>query len=207
MTPSDVGAPGRSAGFTLLELLVAMGVFAILAATGYFGMAAVLKAKDRLSDADERLSRLQKVVALVEGDLRQALSRPIRDELGSDVPAFVGGTGTGRLFALTKGGGWLRREQSSTALSRVEYAIEGAGLVRLVWPVLDRTPGAEPQRQVLLEGLDKAGSRFRRGRDWVAFWPQPAEPTAALTQLPRAVELALDMADGSHYRFVVAVGG
>ena len=52
-------------GFTLLELLVSLAIFAILGVAAYAGLDAVLNAKDRIEAKADQLGRLQMLFVLM----------------------------------------------------------------------------------------------------------------------------------------------
>jgi general secretion pathway protein J len=188
-----------------MELVVAVAVFAVVAAAVFAGLSTVLNGKAQLEAAEGRLARVQKVAAMLQADLRQVVARPVRDELGTGTPALAGGAAP--LLQLTRGGSRTRRPDNPSGLVRVEYRLEEDRLVRLMWPSLDRVQGTEPARHLLLEGVREATTRFRQGRDWTAFWPRAKPPAGGVTDLPKAVEVALATTAGERFRFVVAVGG
>ena len=78
-------------GFTLLELLIAMAIFAIMAVMAYGGLKTVLATRQAVTERAAELRQLQQTLQLLNEDLLQALPRSIRDELGDPEPAFIGG--------------------------------------------------------------------------------------------------------------------
>ncbi len=162
----------RQRGFTLLEMVVALAIFSIMAVIAYRGLTGILDAREALEQDSARLSRLTFAVALIERDVRQALPRPVRDELGDPEPALVG---TVRLLALTRLGRSNPAQLAQASLERVEYGWADGTLRRIAWPVLDRAPNTEPQIQELISDLDGVQLRFLRGPDqWLDQWPPPA---------------------------------
>jgi len=73
-------------GFTLLELLVALAVFAIMAAAAYSGLRSVLFTHATLEQENRRLAAVQLTVFRFEQDIEQIVSRGIRDEYGESHP-------------------------------------------------------------------------------------------------------------------------
>ncbi|MGD2138352.1 MAG: type II secretion system minor pseudopilin GspJ [Gammaproteobacteria bacterium] len=180
-----------AAGFTLLELLVALAIFSLLAVMSYGGLRTVLQQQALTEAAAERLGTLQKTYLIMQRDIEQAVPRPIRDEYGDTQPALAGSD----MLQLTRGG-WnnpLHRRRSS--LQRVGYVRQDRELVRYVWQVLDRAQDSEPLEQVLLENIDAMEIRYLDARnEWHDQWPV-ATLTAApgeLPDLPAAVEVTLD---------------
>ena len=82
----------RFRGFSLVEVLVAVAIFAVLSAMTWSGLSTIMRSRTALEEAGERLHRLQLVVAMVERDVRQAVARPVRGANGEVLPALMGTT-------------------------------------------------------------------------------------------------------------------
>ncbi|CAK0777772.1 general secretion pathway protein J [Gammaproteobacteria bacterium] len=78
-------------GFTLLELLIAIAIFAVLAAMAYGGLNTVLSSSRYAAIQVERLTRIQTAVTTISRDLVQVVNRSIRDEYGDKQLSFLGG--------------------------------------------------------------------------------------------------------------------
>jgi len=79
----------RPAGFTLLELIVVIGIFAIFAAMAYGGLDSVLKTRVRVEASLDRTEQFERAYLRLRGDFQNAANRPIRDIDGSVLPTFV----------------------------------------------------------------------------------------------------------------------
>jgi general secretion pathway protein J len=181
-----------SAGFTLLELLVALAIFSLLAVMSYNGLKIVLDQQAATEVQAEALAELQKVYLLLQRDVEQVVPRPIRDEYGDEQPALAGGDA----LQLTRGGWSNPAGRLRSSLQRVGYAFEDGQLVRYSWGVLDRAQDSEPQRQPLIGDIGEMTIRYLDGKnEWQDRWPNPlasGDGTAVMTALPRAVEITLD---------------
>ncbi len=180
----------RAAGFTLIELVVALAIFALLSIMAYGSLRVVLDARENTEEQAERLAALQLAFTVIGRDLEQAVNRPVRDEFGDRTAAMAG---TGAQIEFTRAG-WrnpagLRRSE----LQRISYILDGDTLRRLSWPVLDRVQSSAPFDTVLLEGVQEIEIRFLDSQDqWLSFWPAPEAGTPAASALPRAVEISVD---------------
>ena len=83
----------RAPGFTLLELLVAVAIFAVLGTLGYGGLRHVITLDSGLATAAARQAELGLALLVLEQDFREAAQRSVRDELGQAEPALRAGLG------------------------------------------------------------------------------------------------------------------
>jgi general secretion pathway protein J len=184
----------RLRGFTLVEILVAIAIFAVLGIASSRLLDQVLRADEASKARGQRLGELQRAMGILERDALQVVARPVRDELGEPLPAVSGGVRG--MLEFTRAG-WRNPTGAERAeLQRVAYMLEGKQLLRFYWPVLDRAEGSEPVRQVLLDEVEQAEVEFvAADGETRQFWPQEdgsaASPGAAL---PRAVRLRLVVA-------------
>jgi len=180
--------PRRARGFTLIEMMVAVAIFAVLAVLAYAGLDAVLRQRSELDQHYQHLHVLQRAYEVMQRDFSQAAPRGVRDELGGPLPALRGDP-SGQVVALTRAGypnpAGARRSQ----LLRVRYVLRDHQLLRLQFPVLDRAPVGLPEPVVLLRGVRSLHLRYLDASgNWQLSWP-PAGATA--TTLPRAVEVTV----------------
>jgi general secretion pathway protein J len=182
-------------GFTLVELLVALVVFAALAAAAYGGLAQIARTRAALAVQQDRFAAITRSVALLARDLRQAVGRPVLgNATGAILPALVGGPGS---IEFTRLGFANPRAEPRSNLERVVYALDAGALRRGRYAVLDRAPDSAP---VLATLLDQAGGLQLRYLGCDHVWREAWPPSAALPcdgvadardTLPRAVEFRL----------------
>lgn len=174
----------RAGGFTLLELLVAMAIFAIMAVMAYGGLKTVIDTRRATQAKAAQLRQLQQALYLLNEDLQQAVSRPVRDELGGGEEAFRGGNGR-ELLSLTRAVPTLPPDGGRSRLQRVGYRFESGKLYRLVWNTLDRTQQSRPLRKRILDA-DGVQIQFF-GSEWTGSWPLSAGA------IPKAVEVIFSL--------------
>ena len=198
--------PGR--GFTLIEFMVAVAVFAAMAALAYGALNQTLFNSEMMKGRMDRLQDLQRTMRIVSDDFIQLAPRPVRSELGQ---GFSGALTTDfqSVYAveLTRGGWTNPLVLPRATLQRVAYRLEEGELIRYHWNVLDRTLANEPVSQVLIDGVDDVAFRFLgNGGDWIERWPP--EGTAGpggLRQRPRAVQFVLALASEGEMTRVLEV--
>ncbi|MEJ2589951.1 MAG: type II secretion system minor pseudopilin GspJ [Candidatus Thiodiazotropha sp.] len=192
------GPPRQAAGirgFTLLELLIAITIFAVIASFVYAGLKVVLDTKKQTDEYLDRLTHLQLGLNLMQRDIEQTVDRPVRDEFGDPQAALRSGGQSTLLLELTRGGYANPMKLPRSSLQRVGYQLEDETLYRVTWPALDRAQNTEPHRQRLFGGIkgieivyyDQA---MAKKTEW------PAQKTGAqqtVTALPKAIEVDLEL--------------
>lgn len=196
----------RCTGFTLYELLLAFAILGLLAAFAWSGFAQLTRAVAQRDEVAARLGEVQRTLALAVGDLIQADGRRIREGFhGAREAAMLGGGG-GYALEFSRAG-WRNPASAPRPPSlRVAYTLERQELVRYAWRVLDRAPNSQPVRRVLLHRVEAFEVAFLAGGAWRPDWP-PADGDTASVARPRAVRLALTLADQGRIERVIELIG
>jgi general secretion pathway protein J len=173
------------AGFTLVEALVSLLVFSVIAA----GSAALLiqasRAQARVAEAHEALRALQMTRATLNADLSHMAPRNPRAADGGLGPRFLGGDATVALGFVRAAAVRASEGGVTNALAFVQYSIEGDRLIRRASPVLETPLAAGPDDQMLLSGARNLRFEFYDGSVWRQQWI-----SGGGAGLPRAVALA-----------------
>ncbi|MEY4270188.1 MAG: hypothetical protein RLZZ58_1404 [Pseudomonadota bacterium] len=175
-----MSATRTQSGFTLIEMLVALSLFAMLSAAGV----ALLRGSVDTQDAVQRhlsgTAGINRLYALLAQDAAQALPRPTRDAAGNIRAAFVGDSSG---FALVRGGASLSDDRPGTARVFVRFA--NGELRRGVQSAAD---GIDPAAgDVLLRNVAQATFRYRLADGgWASTWT-----ASDLAIWPRAIELVV----------------
>lgn len=164
----------RPNGFTLVEVVVALFIFALLATAGVSLLSFTVRAQSASARALEDVSGERRLSALLIGDLGQAVPRVSRDVSGRPRPAFQANQGR-LLFAFVRGG---------SKPQHVEIRLDGGALVRVASPFVDGAAAGAPL--VLETGVERVKLRFRTKSDWQDNWE--SERTDSI---PRALELTI----------------
>lgn len=194
-------------GFTLIEVLVAMAIFAVLSALAYMTLGQTLSNSDMLTERMDRLQAIQRTMGYLSTDLMQATPRSIRADLGQQLPALRSSFGDEFAVQLTHNGWPNSSGVPRSTQQRTAYRIEDEELIRYHWNVLDRTVNNVPVATVLLDDIESLTFRFlQQNGEWVDQWPPISVQAASnSTMLPRAVSIILALPDEGELTRIVEV--
>ncbi len=192
----------RASGFTLLELLVALAVFAMVSLMAYSGLRAVLQSKQVTEQHAQRIQHLQSAVLMLERDLSQvALLRGIRDEYGDRQEALRTADFGSITLEFTRAGWRNPISMPRSTLQRVAYGVEEESLRRFSWTVLDRAQQGTPNQVVLLDGVRDMRLRYlAETGEWHDQWPPAGLAQTSAVPFPQALEIILELEDMGEIR-------
>ena len=193
----------RSKAFTLVELLVALAIFAVLSCFAYRALDTMLTSREALERESRKWRDVTVFVGRVERDLGAVLARrsaiaatgtPLC-AISSSVDASNGGNG----LALTRSGSPLQ-ENPLAAPQRIAYRLKGTEVQRLAWNSVDAAPRDEATAVRVLADVRALDFRFLEPTgEWRTTWglPGTGQPT------PAGVEMRLELASGERIvRFI-----
>jgi general secretion pathway protein J len=195
----------RQRGFTLIELMVAVFITAILFAIGYGAVNQAVKNREALEAQQDRLIAIQTAMRTIAQDVNQMAMRPIRDPTGNDLLPVITATGSNQqhLVEFTRGGWANPAGVQRPALQRVVYLFEDNTLRRQYWPVLDPLLSTDPIKKDLCTGVKSVKFRYMDvSRTWRDTWPPSTSVTTGvggvnpnLRLRPVAVEVTIELND------------
>jgi general secretion pathway protein J len=197
-------------GFTLIELLVAMAIVAIIGVMALGGLTSAIRQQGIARERAERWQKIQLAMRMVVQDLAQLQPRVTREEQGSTYEPVLLADPSAQFALEFSRGGWANPGgfQRGTVL-RVAYNWEDDKLVRLHWPVMDRTLATPPVRTEILDGVENVEVRFLDASgQWQLQWPPlTMSGPQRLVATPRAVEFAIELKDFGRIWRVVETSG
>lgn len=188
-------------GFTLIEILVALAIFALIGLGAHRMLRTVVDSHERTEQARAELQALMRIMTTLEQDLAQIVPRGIRDEYGDPQPPLQIGTDD-NLIEFTRSGWRNPMRTNRSNLQRVAYTLDESKLMRHFWVVLDRAEDSEPVTQTLAEGItdlrftvaDEAGETHD---EWPSFGSQAL--------LPISMEVVISTERAGEVRKVVSL--
>jgi general secretion pathway protein J len=199
----------KQRGFTLVEVMIAVLIAAILSVMAFEAMQEALKNRDRVRVHALRLQSVQFTMRSLVQDLSQLNPRPVREPLGPGYqPALAGGTE----LSLTRGGWMNPVGVDRSTLQRVRYALRDGKLYRDSWRVLDAQLYPEPDSKLLLDNVRSFTLRYLNdGRQWQDIWPPAAlggqRTQRELAWRPIAIEVTLELEDFGKLIRLIEVAG
>jgi general secretion pathway protein J len=203
----------RERGFTLIEVLVAVMIAAILAVMAFGAMREALEHREVIKTRGARLAAVQATMRTFVQDFSQIVPRPVREPLGAGYKAAVAGAaGATPVVEFTRGGWTNPAGSQRSSLERVSYALTDGVLYRYHWLVLDPQLQPEPVRRTLLDGVQDFQVEYMDdSRSWQASWPPQTSISInserQLRSRPIAVRITVTLQDWGTLVRVIEVAG
>ncbi len=184
----------KVSGFTLIEVLVAITVFASLSMAAYQVVNQVQLSNAQSIKKTERLQMMQRALIWMDNDFRQMALRQMRTQGESPTETLVSygdyilesddkGIMFNRLGWQNPQGVFPRGE-----VSKVGYRIRKNTLERIWWRYSDTPAGQLPLSRSILEDVEAFTVKFYDNGDWKEEWTKPRT-------LPAAIAVTLTLKD------------
>jgi general secretion pathway protein J len=195
----------KERAFTLVELLVALAIFALISAFAYRGLAVLMDSRAHLERDSRKWRDLALFVGRFERDVQATLDRPAVGPSGTPQAPIsslldVGGATNTTGLAVTRSGASLYAN-ALAGPQRVGYRLAEGRVERLAWTAVDAAPRASVAATPVLEDVRALSFRFLdRSLEWRRDWALPATQGT-----PLAVEMTVEMAGGERIVRLVEV--
>ncbi|PNH88661.1 type II secretion system protein GspJ [Vibrio diazotrophicus] len=197
----------RNNGFTLIEVLVAIAIFASLSVGAYQVLNQVQRSNELSQQRTTRLNEINRAVVLMDADFRQIAARQFRTQGGEPSNQFLiwqdallGSDQKGIIFTRL---GWSNPQQQFPRgeVVKVAYRIRDGVLEKIWWRYPDTPVGQEGIVMPILTQVDSWSMRFYYGGKWSDIWEQKMV-------LPNAIAVKLTLKDyGEIERIYLVAGG
>jgi general secretion pathway protein J len=197
----------RRAGFTLIEVMIAMFIAAIMLALGYSAINQAARDKGTLETSQARITEIQRGMRVVAQDFAQMVGRTARDTDGGGniEPAVVATNKDNTIITFTRAGWSNPAGIQRPAEQRVRYRFSDASLIRDYWLSVDPALNIEPRQRILLTKVKSVQLRFLdpTSRNWREDWPantasgpvNAANIDQLLRTRPMAIEVTIVLED------------
>ncbi|CAH0541860.1 type II secretion system minor pseudopilin GspJ [Vibrio marisflavi] len=184
----------RNKGFTLIEVLVAIAIFATMSVAAYQVVNQVQRSDEVSRKETDQLKQLQRALVFLNNDFRQIAQRHFRTN-GSDPSSnyidyqeyLLDSDDKGVMF--TRYGFFNPMQQFPRGeVTKVGYRVKNKVLQRVWWRYPDTPAGDKGEVMPLLTGVESFSLRFYDGSEWSEEWDQDSK-------LPKAIEVDLTLSD------------
>jgi general secretion pathway protein J len=187
-----------SRGFTLLEVLIAIAIVAVISLLGYRALASLSDAETRLATEATRWRTLDLFFSRLEGDMREAMPRWARSGSTREAPwlGFIPDATSGgdSAVAFSRAGPEFIFEPGSAG-QRLGYRLRNGNVEVLYWATYDRPPDVQATTYTLLSDVAHFRLSYLTASNvWVDTWPISGD-----TDLPRAVKVQLTLSSGESF--------
>ena len=210
-------------GFTLVEILIAMAIFALLSVMAVSAIGNLLHNREAQTQKMQQLKEWQLAHVRLSNDLSQAINRPIRNEQGRLFAAFDGKAAPANpqnktaviLFEFTRAGVINPNNVSARSqLQRLRYVLENGQLIRESMPVLDPLTNTVFDRQIILKNLsarsiDYVDQLGAYQQQWQSIQSNELKKTSTHhnNALPAAIGLSFSQGMGEiRWQFLIPAG-
>jgi len=203
----------RNRGFTLIEMLVAVVIAAILAVMAFTAMRQALDHREILRTRSARLAAVQTTMRSIVQDFSQMQPRPVREPIGQGYQAALAGKiAVTPVVTFTRGGWSNPAGAQRSTLERVRYSLRDGVLIREHWNVLDAQLLPDPVPRTLLDGVTDFQVRYMDdSRSWQDSWPPQSSVNITgerqLRWRPIAVEVRITLKDWGTLTRLIEVAG
>ncbi|NVJ59076.1 MAG: type II secretion system minor pseudopilin GspJ [Gammaproteobacteria bacterium] len=188
----------KAAGFTLLEILIAVTITAVIATSAFAILNQALGTQTNAEQNDRRLAELQRAMNRISMDLQMLADRAVRNEYGDLLPQLMGDKSSDESFiSFTRQGKRNPANLPRTEMERVTYRLSEGSLVREQWLVLDIASTDQIVERELLKDVTRFEVEFFHEEQWLDSWPTTDASNIERDQLsslkPKAIKLIIEL--------------
>ncbi|RTK98869.1 MAG: type II secretion system protein GspJ [Proteobacteria bacterium] len=188
----------RRRGFTLIEIMVAVFIFAIIATVSYRIISSLVKTKQVVDETQNKWGNLSLVNSNLERSVSRLIPLVVRDNDGNAIPALLGqekltGMYDGQL-EMTLSGSIGDSVLGVKPPKRVGYRLYKNSLYFITWPTLNRALKTLPEIDLLIDNVSVFKVEYLYGDGkWYTTWPPE---NGDISSLPDAMRVNLELNSG-----------
>ena len=189
--------PTKARGFTLIEIMVATAIFALIGVGALSVLDTATKTSDNIKKDGDRLNQVQRTFLFLASDLQQLSSRMARDEFGDRVPSIKSDQQSAvPMVRFTRLGRRNPAQLPRSNLEHLVYSVEDKVLYRTSYTYVDGMVEDDGLKREMLDAVEDMKLKFFDGENWEDYWPigDAAKPEDA-QRLPVAVKISLRFTD------------
>ena len=196
----------RQTGLTLIELMVAVALLAVITSMAYRGLDSITRGSERSLAEGEYWQGVSLLFERIASDVAQPSRRSVRSGVDKEpaLPEWWGRqiNSSADMDPTAAQLEFTRKSPPGRDEVRLAYRLRAGKVELLLWPVLDRVASSLPETYVLLDGVATLTFRYMDSSgNWQDIWPA----TGNKEVLPRAVALEMTMKDGISLRRLFAL--
>ena len=177
----------EKSGFTLIEMVIAVAIFAVMMVIAYPGLTHIAAIGDQVGRSNRQLSQLQFALTYLNRDWMQVSTRKILDQYGDEQSNIVIADNS---ISFTRSGWNNLLQHKRSELQRVQYLVEDNQLIRRHWLSLDQGIAEEPVTAVVLDEVELFEIHFIDSSEApIEQWPNPA----GIANNPIALSVKLEL--------------
>ena len=185
---------GRQGGFSLIEVVVSIGLLSVMSILAYQALEVVMATNDRSHDTMSQQVNLRRAWAIIQRDLLHMRNRPFNDGLGQlERPYETDLSEFGVRFS--RGGGPMLASNPS-GLMRVYYGLDDEhNLVRTTWAITASPRYSDGNTRTLLSDVDEViFEHLSEKNEYSENWPPLNSQSAPM--LPKMIRVMIRLKDG-----------